>query len=110
MLREYLLQSTADYFMLFDDDAIIEDEADGHNEILKLMDEHPNGWAFSTHFVNGTKPAKYNPFAQSQLNLCCLSRYIFEQEDFPNIDPEKSEGFEDSIFSVTLLCKYPELR
>lgn len=109
-LRKYLLQSNADYFMLFDDDAIIEDEAKGHDEILKLMDEHPNGWAFSTHFVNGTGPAKYNPFAHSQLNLCCLSRYIFEQEDFPDIDPEKGEGFEDRIFSITLLCKYPELR
>ena len=43
MLREYLLQSTADYFMLFDDDAIIEDEAKGNDEMLKLMDEHPNG-------------------------------------------------------------------
>ena len=74
------------------------------------MDEHPNGWTFSKHFLPGQEPAKYNPFAHSQLNLCCLSRYIFEKEDFPAFNPEKSEGFEDRIFSMTLLCKYPELQ
>lgn len=109
-LRQLLLKTSAQYFMLFDDDAIIEDTGNGHEEMLRLMDEHPNGWAFSTHFAENSVPAKYNPFSHSQLNLCCISRYIFEQEDFPDVDPERSQGFEDRVYSMTLLCKYPELR
>lgn len=109
-LRKTLLATDGDYFILFDDDANIETTPEAAEQFIKLMDEHPNGWAFSKHFLPGQEPAKYNPFAHSQLNLCCLSRYIFEKEDLPNFDPEKSEGFEDRIFSMTLLCKYPELR
>ncbi len=108
-LRQYLLATSYDYFILFDDDAIIVDNG-GKEELLRLIDANPIGWAFSTHQKDGLPPAKYNPFSHSQLNLCCLSRYIFEKEDFPNVDPEKSEGFEDRIYSMTLLCKYPFLR
>lgn len=44
------------------------------------------------------------------MSLCCLSRYIFAKEDFPNVDPEQSEAFEDRIYSMTIYCKYPELQ
>ena len=108
-LRKLLLATDNDYFVLFDDDAIIETTPEAAAQFITLMNEHPHGWAFSKHFLPGQEPAKYNPFAHSQLNLCCLSRYIFEKEDLPNFDPEKSEAFEDRIYSMTLLCKYPEL-
>ena len=108
-LRKWLLSTDAQYFILFDDDANISSTNWAEERLLQLMDQNPNGWAFSKHFLPGQKPAKYNPFAHSQLNLCCLSRYIFEKEDFPHFDPEKSEAFEDRVYSMTLWCKYPEL-
>lgn len=105
-LRKWLLSTSADQFMLFDDDAIIQTENNSHIELLKIIEQNPQGWTFQL----ADEPHSLNPFADSQLNLCVLSRYIFEQEDFPNFDPEKSEAFEDRLFSMEIYCKYPTLR
>lgn len=109
-LRNLLLQENADYYILFDDDAIIHTEGDNYLELLKLMEENPQGWAFSEVFPEGYERPKYNPFAPSQLNLCCLSHYIMSREPIPEADPEKDVAFEDRLYSMTILCKYPKLQ
>lgn len=90
-LRQKLLKSNGDYFILFDDDAIIEMET-STTDLLQMCGENPNGFAFRKGDHN-----KYNPCADSQLNFAVLSRFILESEDVPNVDPQKDEGFEDRV-------------
>ena len=68
---------------------------------MEELDKHPDGFCFIKGGSN-----KYNPYADSQLNLCAISRYIYEKEPIPNIDAQKSEGFEDRIWSTLLHFKY----
>ena len=103
-LRKHFLESKFNYIILFDDDAIIESNNNDHIEYIHRIMNHPKGFAF----VKGSNN-EICPYAHSQLNLCAISRYIFEKEDFPNIDPQKSEGFEDRIFSTLLHYKYNDL-
>lgn len=103
-LRKKFLESEFDYIILFDDDAIIKyDNEDLPLKYLEEIDKHPNGFCFI-----GRDPSKHtiDPYRPSQLNLCAISRYIFEKEDIPNVDPQKKEGFEDRIFSYLLHIKY----
>lgn len=105
-LRKWLLSTHGDYFLLFDDDAHIVNKNDAHLKIYDLLKQNPKGWSFSRHHRQGHNPNKYNPFCDSQLNFAFISRYVLEREDFPDVNPEKGEGFEDRIYSMTLYCKY----
>ena len=98
-LRLKFLECGYDYIIMFDDDAIIQGTKELVNKYLKLMEQNPLGWCF----IKGTDP---NGYADSQLNLCAVSRYIYEQQPIPAIDPQKSEGFEDRIFSCLLKNAY----
>lgn len=102
-LRQQLLKTNGDYFMLFDDDAIINAPKGSIEAYKDLMRKNPQGFAF----IHGTTN-KYNPYADSQLNLCAISRYILEKEDLPWVDPQVSQGFEDRIYSSLLHYKYGE--
>ena len=102
-LRKRFLERNYDYLIMFDDDAIISElDKNSIKEYLKRIDQNPNGFAF----VKNDNPTKFVPYAPSQLNLCAISRYIYEREPMVNIDAQKDEGYEDTLFSF---LKYSEL-
>ncbi len=100
-LREELLKSKGDYFILFDDDAIIEYTEASIKRLYQLCGKNPKGFAFRRGGKN-----LVNPYADSQLNFAVLSRYILEKEPVPKVDPQRSEGFEDRVWTMLLHVKY----
>lgn len=95
-LRERFLESTYDYLIMFDDDAIIERLTPNANqEYLDAIDANPDKFMFLQ-------------YASSQLNGCAISKRVYSEEPMVDYDAEKNEGFEDSIFSWLLHNKYPE--
>ena len=103
-LRQEFLNTEFKYIIMFDDDAIIEcANKDLPKKYLAEIDAHPLGFAF----LKG-KNNIYNPYAAAQLNLCAISRAIYEQEDMVDIDPQKGEGFEDCVFATLLHYKYSQ--
>ena len=95
-LGRLFLESKYDYLIMCDDDCLI--EVDGPLIADAYMDElnfHPNGFIF----------LQYNA---AQLNMCAISRYIYSREPMVDIDPEKNEGYEDTIYCNLLHYKYPD--
>lgn len=104
-LRKEFLKLNYDYIIMFDDDAIIEyDNLNLIKNYLNLIEKNPKGFSF----VKGQN-SPYNPYAGAQLNLCAISRYIYEKEDMVDLDPQKGEGFEDCVFATLLHHKYSNL-
>ena len=104
ILREEFLKLKYDYIIMFDDDAIIKCDNDhAHLDFIAEIDKHPQGFCF----VLGNN-SKYHPYIGAQLNLCAISRFIYENEPMVDIDPQKKEGFEDSIFACLLHHKWGE--
>ena len=102
-LRVKFLNSDYDYMIMFDDDAIIECDNDTvAKEYMDTIDRHPDSFCF----IKGKGSSPYTDYADSQLNLCAISKDIYTAVPLPNIDPQKSEGFEDRVFSTLLHCKY----
>ena len=98
-LREWFLSLDYDYIVMFDDDAIIQCDNDhAHLDYIKCIQEHPNGFAF----IHGKGSSPFTPYADSQLNLCAISRYIYNLIPIPNADPQQSQAFEDRLFSTYL--------
>ena len=95
-LREKFLESNYDYLIMCDDDCIIESTVEATKNYLDEMDNHPNGFCFIQYDA-------------AQLNLCAISRYIYEREQMVDVDPQKNEGFEDLIWSCLLHYKYSDL-
>lgn len=104
-LRKHFLESDYDYLIMFDDDAIIKaDSKDLVNKYIEEIEKHLEGFCF----IRGKGSSKYTDYNDSQLNLCAISRWIYEHEPIPNIDPQKSEAFEDRIWSTLLHFKYSD--
>lgn len=104
-LRKHFLESEFDYIIMLDDDAIIELDNDNvANEFIDEIDKHPEGFCF----IKGNGSSPYVTYNDSQLNLCAISKYIYLLEPIPNIDAQKSEGFEDRVWSALLHYKYPD--
>ena len=104
-LRKKFLESEYNYLIMFDDDAIIQcDRCDAHIRYMRQLDKHPEGFCF----IKGPGSSPYTEYNDSQLNLCAISRWIYEREPIPNIDPQKSEAFEDRIWSTLLHFKYAD--
>lgn len=103
-LRERFLESEFDYLIMFDDDAIIEGSKHLAEMYLAEMGKHPEGFCF----IKGSGSSPYTDYNDSQLNLCAISRWIYEREPIPNIDPQKSQAFEDRIWSTLLHFKYAD--
>lgn len=102
ILRKEFLTLKYDYIIMFDDDAIIEcDDDHAHLDFIKEVEKHPQGFCF----IHGHN-SKYHPYTAAQLNLCAISRFIYLHEDMVPIDPQKKEGFEDSIFACLLHHKW----
>ena len=101
VLRQEFLRLSYDYIIMFDDDAIIETKNDAHIKYMEEIDKHPNGFCF----IHGAKN-RFDDYKAAQLNLCAISRYIYEKEDIPKVNPQKNQGFEDHIYSLLLHVKY----
>ena len=104
-LRKHFLESEYDYLIMFDDDAIIEGSKEIANKYIEELNKHPDGFCF----IKGNGSSPYTDYNDSQLNLNAISKSLYEKEPIPNIDPQKSEAFEDRIWSTLLHFKYPEL-
>lgn len=102
-LRAEFLKTNYDYIIMLDDDAIISAPKDSAKQYMQLVDQHPNGFCF-IHKRDKTNVlhSDYHEYADAQLNLCAISKKILEQVDFPNIDPQKNQGYEDCIFAAIL--------
>lgn len=104
-LRKRFLESGFDWLIMFDDDAIISTEtAQDAQKYIRQLETHPDGFCF----ISGKGSSPYTDYNDSQLNLCAISRYIYEREPIPNVDPQKSEGFEDRIWSTLLHFRYAD--
>ncbi len=101
-LRKEFLKFSYDYIIMFDDDAIIKCDNDHvHLDYMAEVEKHPQGFCFIHGGCN-----KYHPYIGAQLNLCAISRYIYEKEDMVPVDPQKKEGYEDSVYACLLHYKY----
>lgn len=103
-LREHFLELDFDYLIMFDDDAIIEGTSELAAQYIQELNNHPQGFCF----IRGKGSSPYTDYADSQLNLCAISRWIYEREPIPDIDPQKSQAFEDRIWSTLLHFKYTD--
>ena len=101
-LREEFLKLGYDYILMMDDDCIIQrDTSVAHKDYIAEIEKHPKGFCF----IHGHN-SRYHPYIGAQLNLCAISRFIYEREPMVDIDPQKDEGYEDSIFACLLHHKY----
>lgn len=104
-LRNHFLQSEYNYLIMFDDDAIIQvDDDHAAVDYMDAIKKNPRGFCF----IHGSGSSPYTDYADSQLNLCAISRDIVQLEDIPDYDPQKSEAFEDRIYSALLHFKYKD--
>lgn len=103
-LRKRFLENDFDYLIMFDDDAIIEGNEELAKKYIAELNNHPEGFCF----IKGDGSSPYTDYNDSQLNLCAISRYIYEKEPIPNIDPQQSQAFEDRIWSTLLHFKYAD--
>ena len=98
-LRKDFLATSFNYIIMFDDDAVLK-VAHPHliDEYLQLMEKNPNGFAFISREDRYERHLhRLNPYNPAQLNFCAISRMIYEKEPFPEIDPQKNDGYEDCI-------------
>ena len=95
MLRTKFLESKYDYLIMCDDDIVLEQKIkDAPKKYLAELDKHPEGFSFVRYGWS--------------LTFCAVSRFIYSKEDMCDVDPEKSEGYEDMVFPMLLHYKYPD--
>jgi len=106
-LREkFLTETDYDYIIMLDDDAIISCESqEVANEYLKTIDEHPDMFCF---IHDADHWHKCDDYIKAPLNLCAISRAIYEKELIPDMYLEKNEALEDDIYAVLLHIKYAD--
>ena len=92
-LRKRFLDSPYDYLIMLDDDARI--TTDNPAEFIRIIDQNPDGVGV----------LRMN---SAPLNMCAVSRAVYSQLDMPDLDPEKSEGFEDDMFVAMCFNKFPD--
>lgn len=92
-LRKKFLDSDYDYLIMLDDDGrILSAKPDVY---MQEIDNHPDGIGVIRHH-------------NCPLMLLAISKAIYAQVDMPDINAEKSEGFEDDIFVATCFAKFPD--
>lgn len=94
-LREWFLASDYTNLIMLDDDCEIKGTLNDAQNYVNQIVSNPNC------FIE---------FKSTLLKLFCISKEIFAQQDYLDIDAEKSEGFEDTIFVKTLRKKFPDKR
>lgn len=80
-LRNIFLKSDYDYLIMLDDDCKLIGKSG--DKYLEQIDENPDC------FIE---------FSSTLLKLFAISKYIFSQLDYDNVNPELAEGFEDRVF------------
>lgn len=92
-LRKRFLESDYDYLIMLDDDGRILNADPAL--YMQTIDEHPKGIGVIRH-------------RSCPLMFLAISKYIYEQIDMPDIDPEKGEGFEDDVFVAQCFARFPD--
>ena len=92
-LRKKFLKLDYDYLIMLDDDCTLYGSS-GEN-YLKQIDANPDC------FIE---------FMKTLLKLFAISKSLFAQVDYDDINPEDGEGFEDRIFVNKLRKLFPEKR
>ena len=111
ILRQKYLEQNYDYLIMLDDDAHIVENIDGAFKIylqnLNVKDGYCILKPWGQHIKTGYPelPEWYYKYSPAQLNLCAVSTKLLKKYDFPDVDPEKLEGFEDLIYSMLLYFK-----
>ena len=104
--QKFLDETDYDYIIFLDDDAKINDcQQEVANQYLDEIDNHPNMFCFihdKDHWH------KCDDYIRAPLNLCAISRFIYEKEPIPPVYLEKNEALEDDTYAVLLHLKYPE--
>ena len=103
-LRQEFLKLNYDYIIMFDDDAIIRAPENTATKYMEELDKHPKGFCF----IHSGTANRWDDYKAAQLNLCAISKFIYDQEDIPNVDPQKSEAYEDTIYACLLHYKYSQ--
>ena len=101
-LQKLFLQTRLNYLIMLDDDAIIDTTPVAAQQYIDTLNKHPDGFCF----IHGNGSSPFTPYADAQLNLCAVSRYILERQPLPDIDVSKSQAFEDRIYSTLLHYKF----
>ena len=92
-LRQKFLESKYDYLIMLDDDAVI--HCTDPNAYIREIDEHPSGIGVVSHKDNA-------------LVLLAISKSIYSQIDLPEVDAERGQGFEGSVFVARCFEQFPE--
>ena len=92
-LRKRFLELDYDYLVMLDDDArIISADPQGY---MAEIDKHPDSIGVIRH-------------NNCPLMFFAISKYIYSQIEWLDIDPERGEGFEDDIFTARCFAKFPD--
>lgn len=94
-LREYFITSTYTNLIMLDDDCVIVGSVEQAKKYLKQIQDNRDC------FIE---------FNDTLLKLFCISKEIFKEVDYENIEPEKEEGFEDRVFVNKLRNLYRDKR
>ena len=94
-LREFFINSNYTNLIMLDDDCEIKGGTHDASEYLKQIEENKDC------FIE---------FNDTLLKLFCISKDIFKEVDYENINPELEEGFEDRIFVEKLRRLYKDKR
>ena len=78
---------------MLDDDCEILGTNEAAKQYLAMVDSHPG---------------YYGLFKGSQLKLFSIDSKLLSQVDFLDVNPENSEGFEDTLFVAKLRSKFPK--
>ena len=94
-LGQHFLQSDYDYLIMCDDDIVLKTEDTFTKEyFFDELNKHPQGFVFLQYGWS--------------LTFCAISKYIYQQSPILDIDPEKGEGYEDTVWPWYLHYKHPD--
>ncbi len=94
-LGVHFLESNYDYLIMCDDDIVLDLDSTFTKEyFFNTLNENPNGFVF----------LKYG----WSLTFCAISKFIYSQTPMSDIDPEKGEGYEDTVWPYLLHYKHGE--
>ena len=92
-LRDLFLRHTGwDCLIMLDDDAEISGTKEEAESYMEALQSHPG--CFGER--NGTS-----------LKMFSICRDVFEMADYPDVDPEKGQGYEDRAFVSMLRERFP---
>ena len=94
-LGKHFLESEYDYLIMCDDDIVLETSGSFNKDyFFGELDKHPNGFVFLQYGWS--------------LTFCAISKFIYAQSPMCDIDPEKAEGYEDTVWPFMLHYKHPK--